>query len=76
MLFRSVNAYGSDGHLMELTKSLDSFTTNMEGNTYDIVLHEEPHTIITEDVIPKLSKVPTRSKISISQSSIKRIGGK
>lgn len=71
-----VNAYGSDEHLMEMTKSLDLFTTNMEGNTYDIVLREESYNIMTEDVLPELSKVSTRSKISISQSSITRIGGK
>lgn len=71
-----VNAYGSDEHLMKLTKSLDSFTTNMEGDTYDIVIHEDPIKDISEEVIPELKKGPTRSKISISQSSITRIGGK
>lgn len=71
-----VNAYGSDEHLLSLTKSLGSFTTNMEGDTFSIVLHEESQNKGNEDEVMKFVQGPTRSKISISQSSITKIGGK
>lgn len=68
-----VSAYGSDEHLMKLTRSLSSFTMNLEGDTYDIDLSQKLHYKIEEEVLPIIDKKPTRSKISISQSSIKKL---
>ena len=48
----------------------------MDGETYDIVLQEEIISRKGEDKEPELVKGPTRSKISISQNSITKIGGK
>lgn len=70
-----VNAYGSDEHLMNLTRSLSSFTMNLEGETYDIIIYDDPKNIEDDETFV-IEKEPTRSKISISQSSIKKIGGK
>ena len=71
-----VNAYGSDDQLKRLTRNLSSFTTNMDGETYDIAFEEEIISRKGEDKEPELVKGPTRSKISISQNSITKIGGK
>lgn len=68
-----VNAYGSDEHLMELTRNLSLFTTNMEGDTYDIAFIEESQNKMEDETVPILEKGPTRSKISISQNSIKKL---
>ena len=72
-----VNAYGSDNNLMSITKSLGSFTTNMEGVTYDFVLKESPESQVEDHVTPVLlTGEPTRHKIKISEGSIAKIGGK
>ncbi len=70
-----VNAYGSDTRLLELTRSLESFTKNMEGVTYDFVIREEPD---KGDVLLPLEivKTPVKHKISISSESISKLGGK
>ena len=48
----------------------------MDGETYDIAVEEEIISRKGEDKEPELVKGPTRSKISISQNSITKIGGK
>ena len=48
----------------------------MDGETYDIAFEEEIISRKGEDKEPELVKGPTRSKISISQNSITKIGGK
>lgn len=70
-----VNAYGSDTRLLELTRSLESFTKNMEGVTYDFVIREEQD---KGDVLLPLEivKTPVKHKISISSESISKLGGK
>ncbi|MGF7011622.1 hypothetical protein M2145_001043 [Lachnospiraceae bacterium PF1-21] len=72
-----VNAYGSDYHLEQLTKTLDSFTTNLDGTTYDFVLEAEEEQgadKIAEEPVPYGEK--KIHKIKISAESIKKIGGK
>ena len=71
-----VNAYGSDPVLRELTKSLDGFTTNMEGETYDIILHEDVYSEPIEVKPASTNGIPTKHKITISAQSIEKIGGK
>ena len=71
-----VNAYGSDEHLMSLTKNLGVFTKNMEGETYDIPIRPE----ITEKEINDSKEAVEAStgphRIKISANSIKKLGGK
>lgn len=71
-----VNAYGSDCVLRELTKTLDGFTTNMEGETYDITVQEDSYTepLLIETV--STNGIPTKHKITISAKSIEKMGGK
>ena len=73
-----VNAYGSDPHLKSLTKSLESFTNNMEGNTYDFILAEEKSEyLVSAQVTEKqINEESQKHKIKISASSIAKIGGK
>lgn len=73
-----VNAYGSSPKLLSLTKELESFTLNMEGSTYDIPIidsdiQDNGDALAVEHPI---SSEPRRHRISISESSIKKIGGK
>lgn len=72
-----VNAYGSDRHLLSLTKDLGKFTTNLEGCTYDFILTPEEDEandgIDGQDI---LIEAPVMSKIKISANSIKKLGGK
>lgn len=73
-----VNAYGSDERLKRLTRSLDTFTTNMEGITYDISLSGSEADISgfkqVDSIIETQENRPHR--ISISAESLRRIGGK
>ena len=72
-----VNAYGSDSHLMELTKKLSRITKNMDGDTYDIIIKSETTTKAVNDSIDAVvesNKLPHR--IKISSESIKKLGGK
>lgn len=72
-----VNAYGSDSHLMELTKKLSRITKNMDGDTYDIIIKSETTAKAVNDSIDAVvesSKLPHR--IKISPESIKKLGGK
>lgn len=70
-----VNAYGSDTRLLGLTRSLESFTKNMEGPTYDFVINEEQDN--NETLLPlEIIKTPVKHKISISSESISKLGGK
>ncbi len=72
-----VNAYGSDGHLMELTKKLSRITNNMDGETYDIIIKSETTAKAVNDSIDAVvesNKLPHR--IKISPESIKKLGGK
>lgn len=70
-----VNAYGSDIRLLGLTRSLESFTKNMEGPTYDFVIKEEQDN--NETLLPlEIIKTPVKHKISISSESISKLGGK
>ena len=39
-----VNAYGSDKKLKEITNNLERFTTNLQGQTYDIEIVSEEKT--------------------------------
>lgn len=69
-----VGAYGSDIQLAQITRDLGSFTTNLEGTTYDFELVEEPE----EGSIPEYSVEKTsegKHKITISVESIKRLNG-
>jgi len=72
-----VNAYGSDKSLMKLTKDLSSFTKNMEGDTYDILIHSE---ITDKEISDSIEAVIESSsmphRIKISAGSIQRLGGK
>ena len=70
-----VNAYGSDARLLGLTRSLESFTRNMEGVTYDFVIREEQE---KEEVLVPLEiiRTPMKHRISISSESISKLGGK
>lgn len=70
-----VNAYASDSRLLGLTKSLESFTKNMEGITYDFVIEEEQGHEITLEPI-EIIKTPVKHRISISSESISKLGGK
>lgn len=70
-----VNAYGSDNHLKTLTKRLDSFTTNMEGITYDIQLSGSDNSDIDSIIIDVPAAKNNSHRISISAESIKKIGG-
>lgn len=72
-----VNAYGSDSHLMELTKKLSRITKNMDGDTYDIIIKSETTAKAVNnsiDAVVESSKLPHR--IKISPESIKKLGGK
>ncbi len=72
-----VNAYGSDKTLMSLTKDLSAFTKNMEGDTYDILIHSETTDKEISDSIEAViesSSIPHR--IKISAGSIQKLGGK
>lgn len=72
-----VNAYGSDSHLMELTKKLSRITKNMDGETYDIIIKSETTAKAVNDSIDAVvesNKLPHR--IKISPESIKKLGGK
>ena len=73
-----VNAYGSDAHLKELTKSLDTFTTNMEGSTYDILLPATSSdiTYMLQEEKNIYGKEELSHKIKISANSLKKIGGR
>ena len=72
-----VNAYASSPRLLMLTKELGNFTENLEGSTYDIpILAEDTHDYDVRLEENALSATPTRHRISISASSIKKIGGK
>lgn len=71
-----VNAYGSSPKLLMLTKDLGNFTANLEGSTYDIpILAEDVHDYGNEQEHP-ISSTPTKHRISISASSINKLGGK
>lgn len=72
-----VNAYGSSPRLLSLTKDLGNFTANLEGSTYDIpIVAEDTHDYDVSPVEHPISSAPTKHRISISASSIKKIGGK
>lgn len=71
-----VNAYGTDEHLMSLTKNLGIFTKNMEGETYDIPIYSE---IAEKEVCDSEEHVVTTigsHRIKISANSLKKLGGK
>ena len=71
-----VNAYGSDDHLRNITRRLDSFTTNMEGVTYDILLSPSEDDRIEEAFPVTNIEVNKTHRISISAESLRKIGGK
>jgi hypothetical protein len=73
-----VNAYGSDPHLRNLTRRLESFTTNMEGITYDFILKDDKsdELLREEPVYMTTGGDGQKHKIKISANSIAKIGGK
>lgn len=73
-----VEAYSRDSNLKRITASLEGFTNNLEGITYDFNLLEEPDERKKEN---ELSFIPTpiqKSKvtISISKDSITKLHGR
>ena len=73
-----VEAYSRDSNLKRITASLEGFTNNLEGITYDFNLLEEPDERKKEN---ELSFIPTpiqKSKvtISISKDSITKLNGR
>lgn len=70
-----VNAYGSDEHLMNLTKNLGTFTKNMEGDTYDIIIKPEKTEKEINDSILAVAESVGPHRIKISANSIKKLGG-
>ncbi|MBR4344169.1 MAG: hypothetical protein IKP88_15970 [Lachnospiraceae bacterium] len=71
-----VNAYGSDGILRGLTRDLTSFTKNMEGETYDIVIRSEnTEKEIAESIEAVIESTTVPHRIKISASSIQKLGG-
>lgn len=71
-----VNAYGSDSHLMLLTKDLGVFTKNMEGDTYDIPIHSETTEKEINDSKEAVAATTGPHRIKISANSIRKLGGK
>ena len=71
-----VNAYGSDDHLMSLTKNLGVFTKNMEGETYDIPIHPEMTEKEINDSKDDVEATKGPHRIKISANSIKKLGGR
>ena len=71
-----VNAYGSDDHLMSLTKNLGVFTKNMEGEAYDIPIHPEMTEKEINDSKDDVEETTGPHRIKISANSIKKLGGR
>ena len=73
-----VNAYGSDKNLMEITKKLERFTTNLQGQTYDIeIVSEDKNTsIVCEPESGYNTSTDKPHRISISAKSIEKLGRK
>lgn len=72
-----VNAYGSDEHLLELTKKLSRITKNMDGDTYDIIIKSETSAkAVNESIEAVVESAKLPHKIIISPESIKKLGGK
>lgn len=73
-----VDAYSKNNDLKRITSSLEGFTTNMEGITYDFGLIEEADEKVREI---ELSYVPQKIQkdkvtISISKDSISKLNGR
>lgn len=69
-----VDAYGSDSKLAQLTRNLGSFTTNLEGVTYDFELVDEyEEEKNTEYFVEETNE--GKHKITISVESIKKLNG-
>lgn len=71
-----VNAYGTDEHLMCLTKNLGIFTKNMDGETYDIPIYSKTVEIEEHDSVESKAMKTGPQRIKISANSIKKLGGK
>ncbi len=72
-----VNAYGSDKHLLELTRDLTAFTKNMEGDTYDIIIRPElTDKDVSESIEAVIESTTVPHRIKISANSIQKLGGK
>lgn len=73
-----VNAYGSENRLTELTRDLASFTQNLSGKTYDILIRDE--TTNDKEILyepqPSQDEIKVMNRISISADSIRKLRGK